>query len=67
MRPESLILIDMVKITIDKYIRSSLTFNLQPRSLILELPPIYLTMFFSIATRPIEQKFHMEYPLDYTN
>ena len=49
---------------INKFQRSRLTFNFQPRSLILESHQHILNIVSSETTRPIEFKFNMKTPYD---
>ena len=51
-------------ITIDKYLRSRLTFHLSVKITHVGLPSVYLIIFLLVATRPIELKFNIQHPLD---
>ena len=48
-------------ITIDKYLRSRLTFDFLTKVTHMRLPSIYLNMFFSVTTRPIELKIELKF------
>ena len=68
MKPKSFYLLDNImvnlKFTINKYIRSMLTFNLSVNVAIVVLASVYLKTLFLIATMPVELKSNMEHPLD---
>ena len=48
--------------TINKYQRSRLTFDLSAKVAHIGVPSIYLNIIFSETTRPIEFKFYMATP-----
>ena len=45
--------------TIDKYLRSRLTFHLSVKVTHVGLPSVYLNTLFLVATRPIELEFYI--------
>ena len=51
--------------TINKFQRSLLTFNLSAKVAHIGFPSTYLNVVFSETTRPMEIKFHMTTPYDW--
>ena len=52
-------------VSIDKFQRSRLTFDLSAKVAHIGVPSIYLNIVFSKTIRPIELKFHMTTPYDW--
>ena len=65
MEAKSLFSLDMFNIvSIDKFQRSQLTFDLSAKVAHIRAPLMYLNIVFSETTRPIELKFHMMTPYE---
>ena len=52
-------------VSINKFQRSRLTFDLSAKVAHIGVPSTYLNIVFSETTRPIETKFHMTIPYDW--
>ena len=52
-------------VSINKFQRSRLTFDLSAKVAHIGVPSTYLNIVFSETTRPIELKFHMTTPYDW--
>ena len=65
-KPKSLFSLDMFNlVSINKFQRSRLTFDLSAKVAHIGVPSTYLNIVFSETTRPIELKFHMTTPYDW--
>ena len=52
-------------VSINKFQRSRLTFDLSAKSAHIGVPSTYLNIVFSETTKPIELKFHMATPYNW--
>ena len=65
-KPKSLFSLDMFNlVSINKFQRSRLTFDLSAKVAPIEVPSTYQNLVFSETTWPIESKFHMTFPYDW--
>ena len=65
-KPKSLYSLDMFnRVSIDKFQRSRLIFDLSAKVAHIGVSLTYLYIVFSETTRPIELKFHMMTPYDW--
>ena len=53
-------------VSINKFQRSRLTFDLSAKVAHIGVPSTYLNIVFSETTRPVELKFHMTTPYDWS-